>query len=138
MLKTFDLVFVSSSLVPFMKVFSHDVLLGIMEKTKQTNVLSFVEECHSTIVSFDLCMSKGVHDVFALDITCLGSNWNSKHVTLGLFEASNIITHALVKKLTSLSNEYYVRNKIVTYVKDEGWNLNIMTSAFKSIVKCEV
>jgi hypothetical protein len=82
-------------------------------------------------------MSKGAHDVFALDITCLGSNWNSKHATLGLFEASNIITHALVKKLTSLLNEYYVRNKIVTYVKDEGSNLNIMTSAFKSIVKCE-
>jgi len=52
----------------------HDVLPGIMEKTKQTNVLPFVEECHSTIVSFDLCMSKGAHDVFALDITCLGSN----------------------------------------------------------------
>jgi len=44
----------------------------------------------------------------------------------------------LVKKLTILLNEYYVRNKIVTYVKDEGWNLNIMTSVFKSIVKCEV
>jgi hypothetical protein len=43
-----------------------------MEKTKQTNVLLFLEECHSTIVSFDFCMSNGVHDVFALDITCLG------------------------------------------------------------------
>jgi hypothetical protein len=70
-------------------------------------------------------------------LTCLGSNWNSKHVILGLFEAFTIITHALVKKLTSLLNEYYVKNKIVTYVKDEGWNLNIMTSAFKSIVRCE-
>ncbi len=74
MVKIFDLVFLSSSLVPFMKVFSHDVLLGIMEKTKQTNVLPFVEKCHSTILSFDLCMSKGAHDVCALDITCLGSN----------------------------------------------------------------
>ncbi len=74
MVKTFDLVFVFSSLVPFIKVFSHDVLLGIMEKTKQTNVFPFVEECHSTIVTFDLCMSKGAHDVFALDITCLESN----------------------------------------------------------------
>jgi hypothetical protein len=72
MVKTFDLVFVSSSPVPFMKVFSHDVLLDIMEKTKQTNVLPFVEECHSTIVSFDLCMSKGAHDVFTRDINLFG------------------------------------------------------------------
>jgi hypothetical protein len=30
------------------------------------------------------------------------------------------------------------RNKIIAYVKDEGSNLNTMTIALKSIVKCEV
>jgi hypothetical protein len=39
--------------------------------------------------------------------------------------------------LTNPLDEYDMRNKIVTYVKDEGWHLNIMTSVFKSIVKCE-
>jgi hypothetical protein len=39
--------------------------------------------------------------------------------------------------MTNPLNEYDVRNKTVTYVKDEGWHLNIMTNIFKSIVKCE-
>jgi hypothetical protein len=39
-----------------------------MEKIKQTYVLPLFEKCHYPISSFDLWMSKGVHDVFALVI----------------------------------------------------------------------
>jgi hypothetical protein len=35
---------------------------------KQTYVLPFFEECHFIIISFDLWMFKGVHDVFSLFI----------------------------------------------------------------------
>jgi hypothetical protein len=58
---------------------------------KQTYVLPLLEECHFIIISFDLWMFKGVHDIFALVMIFWGSNLKSKHVILGLFEAIEII-----------------------------------------------
>ncbi len=40
--------------------------------------------------------------------------------------------------MTKLFDQYGLRNKIITYVKDERSNLNSMTIALKSIVKCEI
>jgi hypothetical protein len=48
------------------KFFSHDVLPHLMEKTKWTYVLRLLEECHFATISFDLWISKGAHNVFAL------------------------------------------------------------------------
>lgn len=42
------------------------------------------------------------------------------------------------KKLINLLDEFDLRNKIVTYVKDESSNLNTIMGVFKSIVKCEI
>ncbi len=44
----------------------------------------------------------------------------------------------LTNNLTIFFDQYGLRNKIIAYVKDEGSNLNTMTIALKSIVKCEV
>jgi hypothetical protein len=57
-----------------------------MKKTKQTYVLPLLEECHSIISSFNLSMSKGADDVFALIIIFLGSKWKPKHGTFDLFQ----------------------------------------------------
>jgi hypothetical protein len=54
-----------------------------------------------------------------------------------LFEATKIIRQALINNLTKLFDQYGLRNKIIAYVKDKGSNLNTMTIALKSIVKCE-
>jgi hypothetical protein len=40
------------------------------------------------------------------------------------------------KSLIDLLDAYGLRNKIITYVKDESSNLNTMTNVFKSIGKC--
>jgi hypothetical protein len=50
------------------KWFSQEVLPDLVEKTKQKYVLPKLKKCHSTIASFDIRMSKGAHDVFALVI----------------------------------------------------------------------
>ncbi len=86
--------------MPFfsMKVFSHDVLLGLVKKIKQTCVLLFLEKCHSIITSFDFWIFKGAHNVFAFVIIFLGFNWKPKHVTIGLFEA--FITKQVLTKKT--------------------------------------
>jgi hypothetical protein len=51
-------------------------------------------------------MSKGTHDVFALDISFLGFDWKPKHVTLGLFEAIDITKQALARNLINLLDIY--------------------------------
>ncbi len=54
-----------------------------------------------------------------------------------LFEVTKIIKQVLAKNLIKLLDAYGLRNKIITYVKDEGSNLNTLTNALKSIIKCE-
>jgi hypothetical protein len=44
----------------------------------------------------------------------------------------------LDKNLTKLLHIYELKRKIVAYVKDEGYNLNIMTTTLKSIINCDV
>jgi hypothetical protein len=48
---------------------------------------------------FDLWMSKGVYDIFALVINFLDENWQPKKVTIGLFETTKIIGQALARNL---------------------------------------
>jgi hypothetical protein len=88
--------------------------------------------------SFDLWMSKGAHDIFGLVLNFLGSDWQPKHVTIGLFEATKTNGQALVNNLTNLFDQYGLRNKTIAYVKNEGSNLNTMIIVLKCVVKCEV
>jgi hypothetical protein len=58
---------VSKNCFPSKKEFFHELLFGLMEKTKQLYVLPTLTKCHFA-TSFDLWMSKARHDVFALMI----------------------------------------------------------------------
>jgi hypothetical protein len=58
-----------------------------------------------------------------------GLDWQPKHITIGLFKASNTFGHALAKDLIELLNKYDLKKKIVSYVKNEGSNLNTMIVA---------
>ncbi len=57
-----------------------------------------LKECYFTIASFDLWISKGTHDVFDLVISFIGMDWHPKHITIGLFEASEATCQVLAKK----------------------------------------
>ncbi len=126
-----------SSYAIFRKLFSNLILPKLVEKTKETYVFPLLNDCSCVIVNFDLWMSKGAHDVFVLVINFLGSDWKPKHVIHGLFEVAKITGQTLVINLIELLNAYGLRNKIITYVKDEGSNLNTLTNVLKFIVKCE-
>jgi hypothetical protein len=82
-------------------------------------------------------MSKGEHDILALVINYLGADWQPKQITLHLFKATNTSGQTLAKKLAKLLVIYGLRRIIVAYVKDEGFNLNIITTILKSIVNFE-
>jgi hypothetical protein len=76
-------------------------------------VLLALAECHSTTTSFDLWMSIGGHDIFALVIKFLGVDWQPKHITLGLFELIDISGQTLANNLTKLLNTYELKRKML-------------------------
>jgi len=122
---------------PFPKLFSHFFWPKLVEKNNETYVLPFLNDCCCATTNFDMWMSKGAHDVFALVKRNLGSNWKPKQITLVLFKVAKTIRQPLHVNLIDLLDAYDLRNKIITYEKDEGSNLNTLTSALKSVVKCE-
>ncbi len=61
-----------------------------------------------------------------------------KHITLDLFEPTNINGQTLAKKLIELLDSYMLGEKLIGYVRDEGFNLNNMTTTLKSIVSCDM
>jgi hypothetical protein len=50
----------------------------------------------STTTCFDLWISKGAYDIFALVINFLDENWQPEKVTISLFEVIETIGQALV------------------------------------------
>jgi hypothetical protein len=80
---------------PSKKWFYYEILLNLVEKTKQLYILPKLINCIFATVSFDLWMSKGAHDIFTLLIKILGSDQQPKQVTISLFEATKTIGQAL-------------------------------------------
>jgi hypothetical protein len=89
-------------------------------------VMPTLDSCVTTIVYFDLWMSKFGHNTFTLVINFINSKWVPYNVTLGLFEAINTIKVAMVTQVKDLLSSYDLLNKLVAYVKYEGDNLSIL------------
>jgi hypothetical protein len=51
------------------------------------------------ICTFDLWVSTRAHDVFVVVVNFFFSNWELKHVTIGLFEATTTSNATIVPKL---------------------------------------
>ncbi len=58
-----------------------------------------------------------------------------KQVILSLFEDVETTRQALARNLIDILDAYGLRNKIITYVKDESLNLNTLINALKYVVK---
>ncbi len=71
---------------PSKKKFSQEVLVDLVEKTKQECVLPKLKKCSFATTNFDLWMLKGAHDVFAFVISFLNEKWQPQHITIRLFE----------------------------------------------------
>jgi len=120
------------------KYFFQEILLNLVEKTKQVYVLPKLTNCMFSTTRVDLWMSKGMHDIFSFVINFLGSNWQPQKKTIDFFEAIKTTRQALSNNLTIFFDQYGLRNKIIIYVKNEGSNLNTMTIVSKFVVKCVV
>jgi hypothetical protein len=121
---------------PNKNVFVDDVLSRLMEKTMFTYVHPTLANCISTICTFDVWMSKDVHDVFIVVVNFLSSKWEAKHVIIELFEVSNINGVAMAPRLQQLLDKFSFTQKSLVYVKDEGSNLQTYASPLNYIVLC--
>jgi hypothetical protein len=63
--------------------------------------------------SFNLWISKGAHDIFALLINFLGSYWQPKQVTIGLFETIGSSGQNLTTNLKKLLDQYGLRKNYI-------------------------
>jgi hypothetical protein len=74
-LKHFSLQLCPRVILPSKKLFSQEILLELVKKTKQLYVLTCLAKHFFPTSSFDLWMSKGTYDIFALVINFLGKDW---------------------------------------------------------------
>lgn len=122
---------------PSKKVFVEEVLLALVEKVLVTYVQLALASCMSATCTFDLWMSIGTHDMFVVIANFIFNKWESKHVTIGLFEAIATNGVAMAPKLWELLDTFSFTNNILTYVKDEGANLQFCATTFTFVVLCK-
>ncbi len=108
-LKRFSLHLCLKVVLPSTKQFLKEIL-SKLEQNNQLYVLLALANCYF-VTTFDLWMSKGAYDIFALINKFLGTNWQPKHIVIGLFGAFDTSRHALTKNLTKLLNTYDLRKK---------------------------
>jgi hypothetical protein len=80
-------------------------------------------------------MLKGTHDIFVVVVNFIHNDWEVKHIII-LFEVTDTSGIAMVPKLQKLLDWFALIGKIVTYVNDEGSNLQTCASARNFIISC--
>jgi hypothetical protein len=80
---------------------------------------------------------KGHMIYFAMVVNFFSSNWELKHINIGLFQANDTSGATTVMKLKQVLDKFSFTRNIVAYVKDEGFNLQTCVMAFNSIVSCD-
>jgi hypothetical protein len=68
----------------------------------------------------------------------LNENWQPQHIVVRLFKTNETTSQDSTRNLTKLLDQYDLRMKIIAYVKNEGANLNAMTTTLKYVVDCEI
>ncbi len=97
--------------------------------------LTFVETI-TMIVTFDLWMSCGGLDTFALVVNYINNKWEPCHITINIFEVHEIFGVAMDLWLKDLLAHFDLCHKVITCVKNEGANLNTLINALTNIVSC--
>jgi len=83
-------------------------------------------------------MSRGGMDTFVLIVHFLNHDWEHGHGSIGLVETTKTSRVAMAIQVNEVLTSYGLNVKIMAYVKDEGNNINTMTSALTFVVSCEL
>lgn len=121
---------------PSRQLLVDEVFPSMVAKTMDRYILPSITKCVTPIASFDLWMSRGGFDTFALIINFLEDAWKPQHNIVAIFEAPDTSGATMAMQVRDLLQSFNLTNKTIAYVKDEGANLNILTAALTSIVSC--
>ncbi len=69
----------------------------MLSKVMEMHVFPTIAECATTIIMFNLWMSKIEIDTFALVINFIDDDWVLCHVIIGMFETPNTFIVTLAK-----------------------------------------
>jgi hypothetical protein len=120
------------------KQFSHEILLKLVEEMKQVYVLPKLRDCIYATTSFELWMSNGAHDIFALVINFLRSNSEPIYkLLLGCLKNINYWLN-LGYQINKIVCSIWIEKKNIAYVRYKGLNLMTMITSLKLIIKCEI
>jgi len=72
--------------------------------------------------------------MFAMIVNFINSFWEPIHVIVGVFEMKNRICTSTEYQVKILLDSFGLLDKIITFVKKEGFDLNTLINALKSIV----
>jgi hypothetical protein len=71
--------------------------------------------------------------MFAL-VNYINNQWETCHITVVIFEVHETSSVAMVVQLRDLFAQYELLDKVITYIKYEGANLNTLIITLASIV----
>ncbi len=98
--------------------------------------MHFLASCVTCTTSFDLQMSCGGHDAFAMVISFNNNLWKPTHITMKCFQVLNITCATMANQIKVLLDSFTLLDKIITYVKGERFNLSTLIMAFTSVITC--
>ncbi len=84
--------------------------------------------------NFDLWISKGGMDTFALVTNYMNDFWTTMQATIGLFKVHENTTISMVRHLCTLLGKYDLMCYVIGFVKDEGNNLMFIVTSLHSII----
>ncbi len=84
--------------------------------------------------NFDLWISKGGMDTFALVTNYMKDFWTTMQATIGLFKIHENTMFSMVRHLCTLFEKYDLMCYVIGFVKDEGNNLMFIVTSLCSII----
>lgn len=106
-----------------------EVFPNIVSKTKEENVIPSLASCVTYIAFFHLWMVCATHNIFAIVVSFIMCESPS------CYYGHNIVLVTMATQV-KLLNGFGLFDKVITYVKDKGSNLFILTSTLTYVVSC--
>jgi hypothetical protein len=81
-------------------------------------------------------MSFANFDTFVIVVSFINISWEPCQLTIGIFEVHNIARATMANWENCLLDSFSLLDKVIAYVKVEGFDFNILTYVLTSIVYC--
>jgi hypothetical protein len=75
-------------------------------------------------------------NIFAIIVSFINTSWISPYMTIDIFKVHNIIGASHGNQVKTLLDSFGLLDKVIAYIKDEGFKLSTLTSTLIFVVSC--